>query len=181
MLVDIRNIALNQKYNSERIKYASGTLGNSRVVTLATSSRMDTAEIVKASNLAVLRSHDPCCDKLIYTSPICDIYEFNTTSDIWEQIDCKGSFFLYSRISQDAFPYAILVLNRQGLADFNLGITPALKSLRMGSQPMDVDLQDATIMIQISPEEVYGLWLFEVPDREKVLNLIRWCIKNGTP
>ena len=131
-------------------------------------------------NYGVLKLHDSALDKIIFRSSICDVYEFNNTSENWNQIDCKGTVFLYSRISNDGFPYALLVLNRNSPMDFYVGITPAFKSVINGKPPMETELQDSTIMVQKSVEQIYGLWLFEESDRPKLTSLIRWCITNGT-
>lgn len=130
-------------------------------------------------NHYVLKKHDPCLDKIIYTSNIGEVYEFNNSTEAWEQMQCKGTVFLYSRISNDQYPYAILVLNRENTKDFFLGITPAQQAAARGVLPMETDLQENTVMIQVNETRVYGIWLFEENDRNNFVSLTRWCISNG--
>ena len=48
-----------------------------------------------------------------------------------------------------------------------------------GVLPMETDLQENTVMIQVNETRVYGIWLFEENDRNNFVSLTRWCISNG--
>ena len=133
-------------------------------------------EVRKEYNYSVLKKHDPQLDELIFTSSICDVYEFDSSVDSWVQKHEKGTLFFYS--TKGITPFSILVLNRLGPTDFKLGITPALQSAYNREIAMAAEMQDSTIMVQ-KANDVYGLWLFEESDRAKLLQLIKMCIASG--
>lgn len=137
-------------------------------------------EARKTSNYSVLKKHDPCLDKVIFSSSICDVYEFDIALEQWVPIHQKGTVFLYSRISDDSQPYAILVMNRLKPTDFKINIVPRMRSVQIGEKPTEAQIQDSTIMIQQGGDKVFGLWLFEESDRQHFLDLINWCLTNGT-
>lgn len=135
---------------------------------------------VEDINYAVIRKHDPALTQLFFTSSMCSVYKFNIAAEQWDKTEVQGSLFMYSRVANDDYPYAALVLNRNNNQDFFLGITPTHISLERGRIPLSVKLEDKFLMVQVSPEEIYGLWLFDEIDREKLNGLMSWCLTNGS-
>lgn len=130
-------------------------------------------------NHAAIARHDPALSQLIFTSSICDVFVWDDSINDWRGTETKGTLFLYSRIAADEFPYTLLVLNRQNIQDWWLGITPAAMCLQRGKAPMVVQLQENFLMLQVD-NHVYGLWLYESTDRQVAMQLINWCITKGS-
>lgn len=140
---------------------------------------MDECPSKEQYNHAVIARHDPALSQLIFTSSVCDVFIWDDSINDWRGTETKGTLFLYSRIAADEYPYTLLVLNRQNIQDWSLGITPAVMALRKGETPIGVKLQENFLMLQ-AENRVYGLWLYESADRQVALQLIDWCITKGS-
>lgn len=138
------------------------------------------ASTIESFNYSVVSRHDQELSQIFFTSPICEVYQYDSDAGSWNKKDCKGTLFLYSRITHDEYPYAALVLNRQSNDDFKMGITPWATSDKSHLHKMAVELNDNLLVIHASPEEIYGLWLFSEEDRKSCLSLIEWCLSKGS-
>lgn len=127
----------------------------------------------KCFNEIVLKEQDPSFKDLVFQSSVCDVYEFDVNVDSWVQKNVKGPLFLYSTHGGKS-PYTVRVLNRMAPSDFVLDIVPTAYSLHHNTEPLVVEMQDATIMVQTS-DAVVGLWLFEESDRAVLFNKLKQC------
>jgi hypothetical protein len=109
-------------------------------------------------NLAVLRRHNHDVFTLEYVAPYVVVYIFNPTSQEWEKSGIEGTAFVCGLVPNNEYSarYAVMVLNRRGLENFNLELL----------SEEEVEITDEYIILQ-SPDanmpHVYGLWVFSEP------------------
>ncbi|CAN6637797.1 mRNA-decapping enzyme subunit 1 [Trichomonascus vanleenenianus] len=138
----------------------------------------------QAYNYAVLARHDPKIAQVFLTSSICNVYQFDLEDGEWKKLHYQGPMFIYSRAPRDTndpgdalkYPYGLFVLNRLGIENFTLGITPTKLTAQSDGQEMQVKYEDPFIMVQASDGAMYGLWLFSEEDRTAVTQTLNWCL-----
>ena len=109
-------------------------------------------------NLAVLRRHNKDVMSLEYVAPYAVVYVFSSTSQQWEKSGIEGTAFLCGLLPNNelAQRYAVIVLNRRGLNNFNLELESS----------GEVEITEEYIILQSENNGipcVYGLWVFSEP------------------
>ena len=109
-------------------------------------------------NLAVIRRHNRDVMSLEYVAPYAVVYLFSPTSQQWEKSGIEGTAFLCGLLPNHelAQRYAVIVLNRRGLDNFDLEL----------ANSGDVEITEDYIILQSENNGipcVYGLWVFSEP------------------
>ncbi|GAB5593630.1 hypothetical protein Unana1_08530 [Umbelopsis nana] len=126
----------------------------------------------KASNLSVLRRHDPAIVDLIDQSSHAVVYSFDRFKAGWAKKGIEGTAFLLKRNTPPY--YGIYILNRLSIDNYVLFLTDDLV----------IELQDEYIIYQTPSEDICCLWLYEAGDRERICNemiTMRDASKNAHP
>lgn len=151
-------------------------------------------------NFNVISRYDPLVKQLLYTTSHCVIYRFEAESEEWIKTEFLGTLALYLRnfstdISnrtltrndlQSLFCYGLILLNRQKPENFSLGLLPNKATRRYfpngvdgnGINETNVEMNDSFIMVKNLIGEIYGLWVFNEDDRQKLYKLIDFCLNN---
>lgn len=149
-------------------------------------------------NFNVISRYDPRIKQLLYTASHCVIYKFNEGE--WEKKEFQGTLALYLRhfVSdvpqrqlgeadlQDVFCYGLILLNRLSPQNFSIGLLPnsATKVFypngvnNSGVTQMDVEINDNLIILKNLVGDIYGLWVFDEEERQKLFQLLKFCL-NG--
>lgn len=162
-----------------------------------------TLDTVDALNLRVLQRHVPATYSLVFRAPYAVVYTFSPEAESWEKVGKEGSLFVVALHDEGAFAtdldvqesgqrerYAVIILNRRGMDNFVLELSPS-QSLQHGEDATSetdddvvasgVQLEGEYIILQgialpssattttsAAPaekvEEVFGLWVFEESD-----------------
>lgn len=145
-------------------------------------------------NFNVISRYDDQVKQLLYTTSHCVIYKFKDQD--WSKTEFQGTLALYLRhfsaaISdrpltsndlQNLFCYGLILLNRQSPENFSLGLLPnhAVKSFfpdpASGVSEMNVEMNDNLLIVKNVLGEIYGLWIFNEDDRQKLFKLINFCL-----
>lgn len=151
-------------------------------------------------NFNVISRYDPAVKQLLYTTSHCVLYKYDDSSQEWVKTDFQGALTLYLRdfVSpkqsaaldyadlQRLFCYGLLLLNRLNPECFSLGLLPNKVTSHYfpnglkgnGVQQMDVEIADNLIMVKNLLGEIYGLWIFNEEDRQKLHKLMSFCLNN---
>lgn len=149
-------------------------------------------------NFNVISRYDPRIKQLLYTASHCVLYKFNEGE--WEKKEFQGTLALYLRhfvsdVSQrqlgeadlqDVFCYGLILLNRLSPQNFSIGLLPnsATKVFYpngvngSGVTLMDVEINDNLIILKNLVGDIYGLWVFDEEERQKLFQLLKFCL-NG--
>lgn len=151
-------------------------------------------------NFNVISRYDPAVKQLLYTTSHCVLYKYDDSSQEWIKTDFQGALTLYLRdfVSpttpgpfnysdlQKLFCYGLLLLNRLNPEFFSLGLLPNKITKHYfphglngnGILEMGVEIADNLIMVKNLLGEIYGLWIFNEEDRQKLFKLMSFCLDN---
>lgn len=151
-------------------------------------------------NYNVISRYDAQVKQLLYSTSHCVIYKFDPESQEWIKTDFQGTLALYLRhfradvptrpLSQadlqDLFCYGLILLNRLSPENFSIGLLPnhATKTFfpngvnNNGVREMNVEINDNLIIVKNVLGDIFGLWVFNEDDRQKLFKLIQFCL-NG--
>lgn len=151
-------------------------------------------------NFNVISRYDPEVKQLLYTTSHCVLYKYDDSSQEWVKTDFQGALTLYLRDFespnsgvpleysdlQRLFCYGLLLLNRLNPECFSLGLLPNKVTAHYfpnglkgnGVQQMDVEIADNLIMVKNLLGQIYGLWIFNEDDRQKLYKLMSFCLNN---
>lgn len=147
-------------------------------------------------NFNVISRYDPLVKQLLYTTSHCVIYKFDDNSQEWLKTEFLGTLALYLREFdhtprgtafnlQALYCYGLILLNRQKPENFSLGLLPNKATRRLfpnqaasGIREMNVEINDNLIIVKNLLGEIYGLWVFNEDDRQKLYKLIDFCLNN---
>lgn len=149
-------------------------------------------------NFNVISRYDPRIKQLLYTASHCVLYKFNAGE--WEKKEFQGTLALYLRhfVSdapqrqlgeadlQDVFCYGLILLNRLSPQNFSIGLLPNSASRVFyphgvngnGVLQMDVEINANLIILKNLVGDIYGLWVFDEEERQKLFQLLKFCL-NG--
>lgn len=152
-------------------------------------------------NHNVIARYDAQVKQLLYSTSHCVIYKFDPAPQEWIKTDYQGTLALYLRNFSPAVPprpltrldlqnlfcYGLILLNRHSPENFSIGLLPnhACRTLfphgveNNGVREMNVEINDNLIIVKNVLGEIYGLWVFDEDDRQKLYKLIGFCL-NGT-
>lgn len=153
-----------------------------------------------ALNFNVISRYDNKIKQLLYHTSHCVIYKFDAASEEWEKTDFLGTLALYLRefvtpprgapptfeILQQLFCYGLILMNRNNPQCFSLGLVPNKITQHyfphgvnnMGILGMDVELNGNLIIVKNLLGEIWGLWVFNEAEREKLYKLLAFCLNN---
>lgn len=153
-------------------------------------------------NFNVINRYDPAVKQLLYTTSHCVIYKYQESSQEWVKSEFQGTLALYLREYvnpangvvqnyadlQRLFCYGLILLNRLNPNCFSLGLLPNKVTKQFlphglnnnGVTEMDVEKNDNLIIVKSLLGEIYGLWVFNEDDREKLYKLMSFCLSNET-
>lgn len=160
-----------------------------------------TFELFKITlNFNVISRYDPAVKQLLYTTSHCVIYKYDDPTQEWVKSEFQGTLALYLRnfVSpshggplvyqelQQLFCYGLILLNRLSPECFSLGLLPNKVTRQYlpnglnnsGVTEMDVEINDNLIIVKNLLGEIYGLWVFNEDDRQKLYKLISFCLNN---
>lgn len=151
-------------------------------------------------NFNVISRYDPAVKQLLYTTSHCVIYKYDEPTQEWVKSDYQGTLALYLRDFvnpanagalayldlQRLFCYGLILLNRLNPGCFSLGLLPNKISRQYlpnglannGVTEMDVEINDNLIIVKNLLGEIYGLWVFNEDDRQKLYKLMSFCLSN---
>lgn len=151
-------------------------------------------------NFNVISRYDPAVKQLLYTTSHCVIYKYDDPTQEWVKSEFQGTLALYLRnfISpnhgaplmyqelQNLFCYGMILLNRLSPGCFSLGFLPNNVTKKFlpnglnnnGITEMDVEINDNLIIVKNLLGEIYGLWVFNEDDRQKLYKLMTFCLNN---
>lgn len=152
-------------------------------------------------NFNVISRYDPQVKQLLYTTSHSVIYKFDLATLEWVKTEYQGTLALYLRHFapqppqrpltaadlQDLFCYGLILLNRSSPENFSLGLLPnsAAKAFfpagvdGNGVKEMNVEINDNLIIVKNLLGDIYGLWVYDEDDRQKLYKLVAFCL-NGT-
>lgn len=144
---------------------------------------------------SVISRYDPRIKKLLYNASHCVLYEYNAGE--WVKKGFQGALALYLREFDDkpspplsradlqnVFCYGLILLNRLSLQNFSIGLLPNSASRVLFPQGldgngvllMDVEINDNLIIIKNLLGDIYGLWVFDEEERQKLFQLLKFCL-----
>lgn len=151
-------------------------------------------------NFNVINRYDPAVKQLLYTTSHCVIYKYDEPTQEWVKSDYQGTLALYLRDFvnpqnggmltypdlQRLFCYGLILLNRLNPECFSLGLLPNKVTRQFlpnglgnnGVTEMDVEINDNLIIVKNLLGEIYGLWVFNEEDRQKLYKLMSFCLNN---
>lgn len=151
-------------------------------------------------NFNVISRYDPAVKQLLYTTSHCVIYKYDESTQEWVKSEFQGTLALYLREFtkvanpgdikyadlQALFCYGLILLNRLSPNCFSLGLLPNKVTKQYlpsglqnnGVSQMDVEINDNLIIVKNLLGEIYGLWVFNQEDRQKLYKLISFCLNN---
>lgn len=109
-------------------------------------------------NLSVLQRYNKDTITIEYVAPYAVVYRFSPDSNEWEKSGVEGTAFLCGLLprKERTHRYAITVLNRRGLENFEFELQSA----------SDIEVTEEYIILQSTENGVpqaYGLWVFSEP------------------
>ncbi|KAG5517980.1 hypothetical protein PMAC_000435 [Pneumocystis sp. 'macacae'] len=116
-------------------------------------------------NIRVLRLHHPKITSIVARSPYVVLYSFSDTEKTWTKEHCEGTLFIFS--TNNGYGYTIL--NRLSLESFSADLVC----------PDDLEYSDPYIIHRLHNEKIYGLWIWEEIDRQKISSLMINCAKHN--
>ncbi|KTW31543.1 hypothetical protein T552_04056 [Pneumocystis carinii B80] len=131
-------------------------------------------------NLRVLRMHYPSAISIIASSPYVVLYSFSESKKTWTKEHCEGTLFIFSTNKG----YSYTILNRVSLESFSANLVC----------PDDLEYSDPYIIHKINNsidkpiylkkktyvlDEIYGLWIWEAFDRQKISSVMINCAKRN--
>lgn len=123
----------------------------------------------------VIGRYDPQLTNLLFTSGNAQIYEYTVSSGEWVKLSFKGPLAIYSRKGKDdGYDAGLIVLNKEKVENFSIGIMTTDKSKQLGKEEMKVENTDSLTVIKNSDGVAYGIWIQE--DREPLCTLLRALI-----
>ncbi|RLV86823.1 mRNA-decapping enzyme subunit 1 [Meyerozyma sp. JA9] len=153
-----------------------------------------------ALNFNVISRYDNKIKQLLYHTSHCVIYKYDATTEEWEKTDFSGTLALYLRdfatphrgapptvdTLRSLFCYGLILMNRNNPECFSLGLVPNKITQHifpqgvnnMGILSMDVELNGNLIIVKNLLGEIYGLWVFNEAEREKLYKLLEFCLTN---
>lgn len=89
---------------------------------------------------------------------------------------------------QNLFCYGLMLLNRNNPECFSLGLLPNKITKHFfphglngnGIVEMNVEINDNLIIVKNLLGDIYGLWVFNEDDRQKLVKLLEFCLKNDS-
>lgn len=140
-------------------------------------------------NFNVVSRYDPKINSVIYSSRHAVAYKFDPETQEWNKLPFQGLLSVYRRANLEpgaAVPdphtlgdlcyYGLFILNRTTPQNFVVGITPTQVLRTMNKPVMSVELQGDLVIVQDGEGDVYGIWLFDKGDREKLLLVIQYAL-----
>lgn len=152
-------------------------------------------------NFNVISRYDPQIKQLLFNTSHCVLYKFNDDEEEWVKSDYQGTLALYLRDFQvpaqgtipsyqdlqTLFCYGLVLLNRNNPECFSIGLLPNKVSTHffpnglnsnLGVSEMCAELNDNLIIIKNLLGDIYGLWIFNEDERDKLFKLIEFCLNN---
>lgn len=127
----------------------------------------------------VIGRYDPKLSNLLFTSGNSQIYEYVVASGDWLKLPYKGPLAVYSRDdADDGYDAGIIVLNKEKMENFSIGIITLEKSKQLGKEDMKVENTDTLTVVKDSEGKAYGIWIQD--DREPLCTLIKTLIEDTT-
>ena len=118
-------------------------------------------------NFSVIRRYLPSVTAIISIAPYAVVYLFSPTSQQWEKSGTEGTLFVCQLSSTEAGAdrFAVIVLNRRGLSNFQLDLL----------NEEDVQLTEEYVILRVYDDEagiqnIYGLWIFSEPPPSSTAN-----------
>ncbi|EMR08540.1 hypothetical protein PNEG_03021 [Pneumocystis murina B123] len=116
-------------------------------------------------NLRVLHKHYPSIISILASSPYVVLYSFSDSKKTWTKEHCEGTLFIFSTNKG----YSYTILNRLSLESFSANLI----------YPDDLEYSDPYIIHKINNNEIYGLWIWEAFDRQKISSVMINCAKRN--
>lgn len=121
-----------------------------------------------AVNLNVLRRHDSSVSGILGSTSHTVVYLFNAEDQSWAKIGIEGAMFVFERESSH---YGLTVMNRLGTNNFTTDVTAET----------EVEMLGDYIILRTLETEVYGLWVYEPSDRQRLYELLQKCHREPAP
>ncbi|CAG8507456.1 1920_t:CDS:2 [Diversispora eburnea] len=116
-----------------------------------------------AVNLNVLRRHDDKIVEIVDSSSYVVVYKFDNEQSTWTKKGVEGTLFVFKRCAQPA--YGFIVMNRLGIDNFMAPLTDS----------MELEFQDEYIIYRTDDDNIHGIWVYEIKDRERIERTLREC------
>lgn len=168
----------------------------------ASTDNSKTIEIYKqALTFNVIAKYDPLISQLLHISSYCVIYQYDEDAQDWIKSSYMGPVCVYSRRSVwdkvddnnigkvsvdeilaakqgELFKFGLVVLNRGQPENFSLGF---LGDKYLSQEDLDeekqllVEKSDELIIVRDFNGKAFGLWIFDVKDRDYLYQLLLYC------
>lgn len=119
--------------------------------------------------------------------PPTDSSEQSVTSAVSQNMDIPACGATLS--GRDIYNYGLIILNRINPDNFSMGIVPnsvvnkrkvfdARENLNNPLECMGVEVKDELVIIKNLKNEVYGIWIHTVADRQNIYELIKYLLES---
>lgn len=119
--------------------------------------------------------------------PVGDSNEQSVVSSAGQQMDAAACGESLS--GRDIYNYGLIILNRMNPDNFSMGIVPnsvvnkrkvfeADENTNNPLECMGVEVKDELVIIKNLKNEVYGIWIHTVADRQNIFELIKYLLES---
>ncbi len=121
---------------------------------------------VRDFNLKVLKFHDPNILDIMDQTTFVVVYKFEADEQAWTKPNIAGTGFVVER-STEPF-HQFFILNRHGIENFVVSLV----------SEEDVQTEGDFLHYQDDNGAVWGLWIFEGSDRDRIGENLLACARN---
>jgi mRNA-decapping enzyme subunit 1 len=128
----------------------------------------------------VIGRYDPKLTNLLFTSGNSQIYEYVLATGEWLKLPYKGPLAIYSRDgSEDGYDSGLMVLNKEKLENFSIGVMTGEVSEKKGKEVMKVENTESLTVVKDSEGRAFGIWIQD--DKERLCELLTALIQGKIP